>query len=279
MNKLKLLVVFILGGIAGAFTTNMILKEEYEKQAKIDQEDARAWVKVQIEKHLAEQQEPLNEEVEEEDPGPLGNELPTGQKTNYNKAVKKYDTQANKKDLETVMLERGLRPNPNVVNDYDHPKDDEPEEDEEAQPDTQPIMEDDGPTSIRVLTSHEFFNSMENYAKITLTYYEGDNTVTDDRDGVVRTPEKIVGPRALECFDTDAVEDPNVVYVRNNNNSSDYEIVRNKGYYVEEVLGVKQQHNTKRAKIVPPVGKMRQQEEPKRSTKPRVKKAVKDGTE
>lgn len=297
MNKLKFLVAIVLGGLAGSGITYVAVKDKYAKFAQEDIDDVVAWAH----RELGENELRLMGEIvalrtkvrelggvvdgdlapafehEEESTDVLDGGV---QKTRYNAIVKTYDTQADKKDLDTVLRERGLRPEPSKVSVWDHPQEDSDDEgaEEEDEP-SAPVHEPPAGPEIRVITFAEFSNDMEHYDKVTLTYYEADDTLTDDKDGIVPAPRDIVGPHALQSFD-DNSEDANVVYVRNNKIGTDFEICRNFGYYTEDVLGVMPNDNPKRKKISAPLGKANtQDQEPKRNVKPRAKKAAKDGKE
>lgn len=74
------------------------------------------------------------------------------------------------------------------------------------------------------------------FAEMTLTYYEGDDVLADAKDKVVDDQDKIVGVGNLSKFGHGS-EDPNVVYVRNDELGADIEIIRNNKTYAEEVHG------------------------------------------
>lgn len=94
----------------------------------------------------------------------------------------------------------------------------------------------------------EFFNYENEFAKITLTYYEEDDTLTDEKDVILPDIEKVIGPDAIHNFGADS-DDPNIVYVRNEELLSDYEVVKDSGSYAKQVLGIRDfQDNTPRIK-------------------------------
>ena len=78
------------------------------------------------------------------------------------------------------------------------------------------------------------------FEKQELYYYEGDDTLADMSDNVIKNPEKKVGGLALQNFGKGS-KDPDIVYVRDENNQIDYEILRTKKSYAEEVMGLIQQ--------------------------------------
>lgn len=93
--------------------------------------------------------------------------------------------------------------------------------------------DDDGPFIVSV---DSFQNEYETHSKNTLTYYEADNVLTDDRDEVITDPDEYVGPDALDSFG-EGSDDENVVYVRNLKKEADYEVIRDERAYQEVILG------------------------------------------
>ncbi len=86
-----------------------------------------------------------------------------------------------------------------------------------------------------VIDSEEFSRECAHHAKITYQYYAEDNTVADENDEIVLTPEDELGD-ALEHFGEDQ-EDPYVVRVRNNRLGIDFEVLKVDGSYSRDVLG------------------------------------------
>lgn len=76
------------------------------------------------------------------------------------------------------------------------------------------------------------------FAQQTLTYYEGDDTLADDKDKVMNDQERLltVGTH-LSDFGLFS-NDPNAVYIRNHKLNMDLEVVKNQGSYSEVVAGL-----------------------------------------
>lgn len=85
-----------------------------------------------------------------------------------------------------------------------------------------------------ILHVEEFMNDEEGFHQSTLTYYEGDNILTDEKDVPIYNHSQIVG----ELKFGHGSNDPNVVFVRNHKLKAEYEILRDTGYYEHEVLGI-----------------------------------------
>lgn len=75
-----------------------------------------------------------------------------------------------------------------------------------------------------IITEDRYYNEKENvYDKVTLLYYSGDDTLVDENDEVVPNRSDLIGP-ALYVFTNDPEEALNIVYVRNEAVSCDFNI-------------------------------------------------------
>lgn len=88
-----------------------------------------------------------------------------------------------------------------------------------------------------VINIEEFTDDNDDYDKLSVTYYEGDDVLADEGDGVIPEPSTIVGIDALTRFG-DGSDDEHIVYVRNEKLASDFEIVRDARSYSSVVLGL-----------------------------------------
>lgn len=89
------------------------------------------------------------------------------------------------------------------------------------------------------LISHEeFYNTETEWDKMSITYYEEDDVLTDEGDRPVDDIEYLIGEKHLDFFGIRSGGDKNQVFVRNPNISSDYEVTRHAGSYTEIVLGI-----------------------------------------
>lgn len=85
-----------------------------------------------------------------------------------------------------------------------------------------------------VISVEEWAANKTGFSQQTLEWYSGDKTLCDEDNVPVYNPEKIVG--RLEFGRGSG--NPDVVYVRNPSLKAEYEIVRNRGSYMVEVMGV-----------------------------------------
>lgn len=88
-----------------------------------------------------------------------------------------------------------------------------------------------------IITHDEFYGAEKDYDTHTLTYYVLDDTLTDEHDKPLEQTDKLVGDDHLLRFGSGS-KDRNIVFVRNDRLGIDYEIIRSKGSYLEEVLGM-----------------------------------------
>jgi hypothetical protein len=89
-----------------------------------------------------------------------------------------------------------------------------------------------------VLTEEEFMRGDMSWPQSTLTYYEIDNVLADEKDEEVTadTRAKAIG----NCVNNfgEGSNDPSVVYVRSPALQHDYELIKSEGSFSKEVLGL-----------------------------------------
>jgi len=87
-----------------------------------------------------------------------------------------------------------------------------------------------------VISFEEFQADEKDYVRNTLTWYEGDDTLTDDKEQPIPDVDAVVGEHNMVRFGHGS-RDPNIVYVRNDRMEVDFEVVHNKSAYSAAVLG------------------------------------------
>lgn len=87
-----------------------------------------------------------------------------------------------------------------------------------------------------IITHDEFMENENGFTQGTMTYYNGDDILTDDKDVPVPDIDEIVGSEALTRFGYGS-RDRNVVYVRNEKIETDFEITLSQGEFAKEVAG------------------------------------------
>ena len=103
--------------------------------------------------------------------------------------------------------------------------------------DTEMANRQEFPDKPYVIKSEEFLSNEENHEQVTLTFYRGDDTLTDEREDPIDNQSYTVGEDNLDKFGYGS-GDENIVYIRNLKLGMDFEIILNKGKYHEEVLGM-----------------------------------------
>jgi hypothetical protein len=89
-----------------------------------------------------------------------------------------------------------------------------------------------------VISEDEFHQDEEHYDKITLTYYEGDGVLADERDQLVPDIKGTIGKDSVTHFGYDK-NNPDVIYVRNDARKADFEVIRDEQTYAEAVFGAR----------------------------------------
>ena len=88
-----------------------------------------------------------------------------------------------------------------------------------------------------IVTTQEFFDEHDDYDTHSVTYYEDDRMLVDDRGTIISDIEGNLGPDYNLAFGLGSGE-PHVVYIRNEQRTNDYEVLLEPGSYTENVLGV-----------------------------------------
>lgn len=104
-----------------------------------------------------------------------------------------------------------------------------------------------------VITRQEFDAGEQEYSQSELTYYDGDDVLSDDRGSPIQDTDNVVGDNNLLKFGHGS-GNPNIVYIRNEKLEIDIEVSKHDGLYTEQVLGL--QHSDKR-----PLRRMRSTDE------------------
>jgi len=90
--------------------------------------------------------------------------------------------------------------------------------------------------NIRIISLEEY-DSNRALNREPISYYEGDTTFCDANEDIIPNPEDFFGPNVHLHFGEQS-EDPDIVYVRNENNGVSYEITRYKGKYSVIISGM-----------------------------------------
>lgn len=86
-----------------------------------------------------------------------------------------------------------------------------------------------------IIDYEEYMSSESDYQQTHLTYYEGDDVLTDDTDEPIPELERTVGRENLRFGH--ASGDVGTVFIRNDRLERDFEVTRSDGSFAHEVLG------------------------------------------
>lgn len=87
-----------------------------------------------------------------------------------------------------------------------------------------------------IIHHDEFFENDGEFTQLSVTYFEEDDILVDEKDSPIPDVDGTVGQENLSHFGKGS-KDNNIVYVRNERLELDFEVVRNKGNYAKDVLG------------------------------------------
>jgi hypothetical protein len=90
-----------------------------------------------------------------------------------------------------------------------------------------------------VISTEEYMLDAEEYDKFVLTYFEADNTLAAEDDSIISDVDSVIGVANLLNFGAGTL-DENTLYIRNDKQETDYEIVRNQMSYSKVVLGIEE---------------------------------------
>lgn len=228
MNNLQNLFIFATGAAVGAGVTYIVLKEKY----KFLEEDLEAYKAAEafLNESDYETEEVDEEPINRKEPRPLDN-------VSYAKVPLQHANRKNKEDLDVVVKERLGKMKTDVSNYIDTTIPFQ----EDSPPDGMPKAEEGYNNSYlppTVITLEEFTDEKDHFDKLTINYYAEDDTLVDEREDIITNVNALIGEDALLCFG-ESSDDPDVVYVRNERLSIDYEVIRINKSYQETVLGIK----------------------------------------
>jgi len=88
-----------------------------------------------------------------------------------------------------------------------------------------------------VVTQEEYFENAPNLEQVSVTYFEGDQVLADEADGVISDIDGTVGETNLHRFGHGSDEE-HIVYVFNKKAGMAFEVARSTGKYSVEVIGM-----------------------------------------
>ena len=93
-----------------------------------------------------------------------------------------------------------------------------------------------GMPRIELITALEYDNSKPMNEKIILNYYQEDDILCyEESEEIVENPEELIGQEALHAFGSPDYDDPDEIFVRNNQRNEDYQVILYESSYSEMV--------------------------------------------
>lgn len=146
--------------------------------------------------------------------------------------------QVPKQQPTTTMTSRKRKKTPQVVNVFDQAQDDG------FTPEWRAEMAERSTDTPYIVSVAEHMENEYSYTQCTLTWYIMDGVLADENDDEIEDLEASVGRKNLNRFGHMS-EDPKVVYVRNERQEIDYEILLHGASYAEVVAGFVSAQNRK----------------------------------
>jgi len=213
MNIFKNLIIYGIGAATGAFVAIKLLEDHYAAIADEEIEAVKKMAREKIKEIEDKYEKELTEKVQEE----------PKKENHYNKLVRdyEYEKEAEKKE------------HPREDEDYDELEEEMYEKEAEsiamnARPNVEPYL----------ITEEEFSNEMLHYEKETLWFYVLDGTLCNDSEEIMDNVDMLIGEGTL-----DSIEDDQTIYIRNERQGSDFEIICLNKSYKEEVAGLLEEDN------------------------------------
>lgn len=88
-----------------------------------------------------------------------------------------------------------------------------------------------------IIDIDEWALTEQQYAKNTLTYYEGSKTLADEKESILPNMKYLIGEDAVKHFGHDS-DNPQTVFVRNDKLKADFEVILDVRTYNEAVFGI-----------------------------------------
>lgn len=222
MNIFKNLIIYGIGAATGAFIAIKMLEDHYAAIADEEIEAVKNMAREKI-KEIEKKYEKDTEEVKE---------VIKKNEEVVNNVYKKMARDYTKPNLEEIAE----RAKELADEEKEYPREDDDMDDleeemyeKEAESDKLNERYDIDPY---LITEEEFSNENLHYEKETLWYYLEDKVLCNDSEELVDDVEALIGEETL-----DFINDDQTIYIRNDRQGSDFEIVCVKKAYSVEVMG------------------------------------------
>lgn len=205
-NDIKLLITFAIGVGAGALVTNHLLRLKYEMLVQNEIDSVKKTFGINSKNF----KKAVNNNIHNQN---------IKDRLEYNKLAEVY-TNANRVRYNSVNKE------------IDYETSDEAYGDKSVN--VKPY----------VIDVNAFMDERPHYDKISLHYYTEDDTLSDEREEIIADPNILVGEGMLLNFGSAHLEsNPDVLYIRNENITADFEVICVLDSYSVSILGMETDHD------------------------------------
>lgn len=90
-----------------------------------------------------------------------------------------------------------------------------------------------------IIHKDEYDENDGTFSQSTLTYYQGDDVLTDEHETPIYNYQTVASPLTFGK----GSQDPSIVFIRNERLEAEYEVIIDHGYYAVEVLGEEIEHS------------------------------------
>ena len=143
--------------------------------------------------------------------------------------AEKQEPKVKVENIERIVRSRPVPVNHNIFEGDTLSQEDDPQYDE--------MMDNRAGELIYLVSQEEHLENANEFEVVTLTFYDGDQVLVDEKDNVIENMEEAIGHKENLQFGRWS-KDPSIVYIRNEAIGVEYEILRSTGKYSVEVLGL-----------------------------------------
>ncbi len=233
MNK-DLLIGTAFGAVVGSVATAVVLTLVYKKKFEIELEQEIDMVRLDYARHYVDRKPNLADLVQ-----PLAHNAEVDEDARL--ATAKNLAKVSRAARDEIITEMEYDGTPQAI---DFMGDDpvevlQTQVDHNVFDDNEPDLVVRNPDFPYLISVEEFMDDEPNFEKITLTYFEEDDTLIEEKDSaVIPDSDSAVGDTNLTTFGSNP-KDRDTIHVRNERLESDFEVTRDERSYTEVILGVK----------------------------------------
>ena len=226
-NAMKGVLIFAAGAGIGSLATYIFMKAKYEEIINEEMEIILDRVSNELNNTRHDPAEVEKEEVEEE----VEEEEITKRTASKIVEINKYRSPSEM--VEDLGIKRRREEEAKMA-EFEYPREDDYHEEDEK------FVSRGDPNKPYIITSDQFYNEYDHYDKLTVYFFEEDDTLVDEREEIIDDPETVIGDIPAYYFaeaEYQDADDSNIVYIRNHKLATDFEVVRREDDYQGPIWG------------------------------------------